>query len=71
MSDNSEEEFEYASPMHAAAISMHEMYLTLKSSGFTRMESLHLVAMMMAHGISEAIYIQDDDENDESDDDDR
>lgn len=62
-----DKEFEYTSPMHAAAISMHEMYVTLKNSGFTRMESLQLIAMMMSHGISEAIYIQDDEDEDDDD----
>jgi hypothetical protein len=65
--DENEESFEYASPMHAAAISMHEMYVTLKSSGFKRMEALQLIAMMMSHGISEAIYIQEDEDEEDDD----
>lgn len=67
MKEEEGEEFKYTSPMETAAISMHEMYQTLKKAGFSRMESLQLVAMMTAHGIAEAIYIQDE-ENDEDDD---
>lgn len=62
MSDDWEED--YASPMEEAAISMHEMYTTLRRAGFSRRDGLELVAKMFVMGVSDAVA-----QNDEEDDD--
>lgn len=55
---------EYSSPMKEAAVSMHEMYLTLREAGFSRRDALELIAKMLIAGVAEAVI-----ENDENDDD--
>jgi hypothetical protein len=55
---------EYSSPMKEAAVSMHEMYLTLREAGFSRRDALDLIAKMLIAGVAEAVI-----ENDENDDD--
>jgi hypothetical protein len=66
-----DEGFEYTSPMHAAAIGMHEMYVTLKSAGFSRTESLELIARMLSYGANETAMLEyefgaDDDDDDDA-----
>lgn len=61
------EDFEYTSPMEEAAISMHEMYMTLRRAGFSRRDALELVAKMLVSGLSE---VSDEDEYDYNDEDD-
>jgi len=68
-SDENEEAFEYASPMHAAAIGMHEMYITLKSAGFSRTEALELIARMLSYGVTETLIIESELGDDDDDDD--
>lgn len=58
MNEHGDGEFEYASPMEEAAISMHEMYVTLRSAGFSRRDGLELVARMLVMSMNEI----DDDE---------
>lgn len=54
---------EYSSPMKEAAVSMHEMYLTLREAGFSRRDALELIAKMLIAGVAEAVI--EDDENDD------
>jgi len=64
-----DEDYDYTSPMEEAAISMHEMYTTLRRAGFRRRDALELVAKMLVSGLSEVSdeeeYDFDDDEDDE------
>ena len=55
----------YTSPLTEAAISMHEMYITLRSVGFSRRDALELVAKMLINGV-----IEDSEDEYESDDND-
>jgi endonuclease III-like uncharacterized protein len=55
---------EYSSPMKQAAISMHELYTTLKDAGFSRKDAIELLAKIMAGTINEAINNQKNDDND-------
>ena len=45
---------EYNSPMKDAAISMHELFITLKDAGFSRRDAIELLARIMAGTINEA-----------------
>lgn len=55
---------EYSSPMKDAAISMHELFVTLKDAGFSRKDAIELLAKVMSGTISDAINNQKN--NDES-----
>lgn len=55
---------EYTSPMEDVAISMHEVYITLRRVGFSRRDALDLVAKMLINGISD---FSDEDEYDTGD----
>lgn len=55
---------EYSSPMKEAAVSMHEMYLTLREAGFSRRDGLELIAKMLITGIAEASVEDDEDDED-------
>lgn len=55
---------DYASPMEEAAISMHEMYTTLRRAGFSRRDGLELVAKMLFMGISDAVAQSDEEDDD-------
>jgi hypothetical protein len=65
MSNDGDDEYEYASPMEEAAISMHEMYVTLRRAGFTRRDALELVARMLVMGMNE---VSDEEQYDTEDD---
>jgi hypothetical protein len=65
MSNNGDDDYEYASPMEEAAISMHEMYVTLRRAGFTRRDALELVARMLVMGMNE---VSDEEQYDTEDD---
>jgi len=55
-----------SSPMRDAAVSMHELYQTLKSVGFSRKDALELVSKILTSSISEAVRIaQEEQEEDE------
>jgi hypothetical protein len=60
-----DEEYTYASPMEEAAISMHEVYVTLRRAGFARRDALELVAKMLINGM---VDLSDEDEYDTGDD---
>jgi len=55
---------EYSSPMKDAAISMHELYTTLKEAGFSRKDAIELLAKIMAGTINEALNNQKNNDND-------
>ena len=44
--------------MDAATIAMHEMYLTLQRSGFSKEESLTLISSMLSSMIEKAINMK-------------
>jgi hypothetical protein len=50
--------------MKQAAISMHELYTTLKEAGFSRKDAIELLAKIMAGTINEALNNQKNDGND-------
>jgi hypothetical protein len=43
------------SPLRAAAIQLHEMYVELKAAGFTRGEAMELVAKVTISGVAEGM----------------
>jgi hypothetical protein len=53
-----------SSPLRDAAISMHELYVTLQDAGFSRKDALELIAKVMTSSIAEVIKeaSQDEDE---------
>jgi hypothetical protein len=63
--DQNEEEFGI-SPLREAALQMHEMYRELVRAGFTRRQSVTIVAHIMATGVHEGMeeygHIDDDDD---------
>jgi hypothetical protein len=54
-----------SSPLKEAAVSMHELYVTLKEAGFNRRDSLELIAKILTGAISDATARAQDDEDDE------
>lgn len=52
-----------SSPLQDAAVSMHELYTTLKAAGFNRRDSLELIAKILTGAISDAISRGDDEED--------
>jgi hypothetical protein len=58
-------DFEESSPLKAASVAMHELYSTLKDAGFSRRDSLELVAKILTGSISDAIANQQQQEDDE------
>jgi hypothetical protein len=65
--DSNEEELEM-SPLREAALQMHEMYSELVRAGFTRRQSVTIVAHIMATGVHEGMeeygHIDDEDAGD-------
>lgn len=61
-------DFGFGSPMHDAAISVHEMYETLKSAGFSKKESLELVGKVLVTVVMSAMEGATDDDNEEGED---
>lgn len=43
------------SPLRATCIQLHEMFTELKAAGFSRKEAIHLIGMMITHGIAEGM----------------
>lgn len=43
------------SPLKAAAVSMHELYVTLKAAGFSRRDSLELIAKILTGSVTDAM----------------
>lgn len=39
---------EFISPMAAAAVSIHELYLSLAQAGFSEMQAMRLTALLIA-----------------------
>lgn len=39
------------SPLRLVAVQLHEMFTELKGAGFSRREALHLIGMMITHGM--------------------
>lgn len=56
--------FSQNSPLKDAAVSMHELYVTLKEAGFSRRDALELIAKVMTGAFSEAI-MNDEEEDGE------
>jgi hypothetical protein len=56
---------DYSSPMKEAAISMHELFVTLKDAGFSRKDAIELLAKVMAGAIGDAMNNQKNSENDD------
>jgi hypothetical protein len=50
--------FDEQSPLKAAAVSMHELYVTLKEAGFSRRDSIELIAKILTGTISDAMINQ-------------
>ena len=48
-------DFEEDSPLKAAAVSMHELYVTLKAAGFSRRDSLELIAKILTGSVTDAM----------------
>lgn len=63
--DSFDDDDEYSSPMMAAAVGMHELYVTLKTAGFSRRDALELIAKMLSGPISESMKSDDDTEEDD------
>jgi len=61
-------DFDFGSPMHDAAISVHEMYETLKSAGFSKKESLELVGKILVTIVTSAMEGATNDEDEEDED---
>jgi hypothetical protein len=51
-------DFDEQSPLKAAAVSMHELYVTLKEAGFSRRDSIELIAKILTGTISDAMINQ-------------
>ena len=62
MSGDEEYEFEEVSPLRAAALSAHELYITLKEAGFSRRDSIELLAKILIGTIHEVMTHEDDEE---------
>ncbi len=60
-----EEEFGQRSPLLEAAVSMHEMYCTLKEAGFSRRDALELVSKVMVFAINNMSDYENDEEGDD------
>jgi len=41
------EEFGHSSPLREATVQLHEMYVELRSAGFSKKEALHLVSKIL------------------------
>ena len=48
MKDNLDQ---YESPLHGATVQLHEIYIELRSSGFTRKEALYLVSQLLVNSL--------------------
>lgn len=50
--------FDEQSPLKAAAVSMNELYVTLKEAGFSRRDSIELIAKILTGTITDAMANQ-------------
>lgn len=48
------------SPLRATCVQLHEMFTELKGAGFTRKDAIHLIGMMITHGMAEGMDEQED-----------
>lgn len=55
-------DFDEESPLKAAAVSMHELYVTLKDAGFSRRDSLELIAKILTGSVTDAMTNNSEDE---------
>lgn len=60
--DGFDEDNDFSSPMMAAAVGMHELYVTLQEAGFSRRDSLDLIAKIMYGSMSEIVQSTEEDE---------
>jgi len=60
--DGFDEDNDFSSPMMAAAVGMHELYVTLQEAGFSRRDSLDLIAKIMYGSMSEIAQSTEEDE---------
>jgi len=60
--DEFDEDNDFSSPMMAAAVGMHELYVTLQEAGFSRRDSLDLIAKIMYGSMSEIAQSTEEDE---------
>jgi hypothetical protein len=60
--DEFNEDNDFSSPMMAAAVGMHELYVTLQEAGFSRRDSLDLIAKIMYGSMSEIAQSTEEDE---------
>jgi hypothetical protein len=60
-----EGEFGQSSPLLEAAVSMHELYCTLKEAGFSRRDALELVSKVMVFAINNMSDYENDEEGDD------
>lgn len=51
---NDDFDFEEESPLAQAAVSMHELYITLKNAGFSRRDALELIGKVILGTIADA-----------------
>jgi hypothetical protein len=42
---------QYESPLHGATVQLHEIYMELRRSGFTRKEALYLVSQLLVNSL--------------------
>ena len=48
---NELEEFGNSSPLREATVQLHEMYVELRSAGFSKKEALHLVSKILSSAV--------------------
>lgn len=60
--DEFDENSDYSSPMMAAAVGMHELYVTLKEAGFSRRDALDLIAKILNSSMSDTAQSTEEDE---------
>jgi hypothetical protein len=66
MSDNEDFDFDRGSPLQEAAVSLHELYVTLRAAGFSRRDGLELIAKVMTGVFAEMVVSQQEsDQEDE------
>jgi hypothetical protein len=60
-----EDEFGHSSPLLESAVSMHELYCTLKQAGFSRRDALELVSRVIVYAINNMSEYENDEEGDD------
>ena len=49
------EEFGHSSPLREATVQLHEMYIELKTAGFSKKEALHLISKIITTSLFSGI----------------